>query len=284
MDRYATLRYIQSLDPETDHQRICYLLAGYEFPWDVTRALELALLRTFCVPRVSQILDRTGEFRHHAQKRYDDTGIVVSEVFKHGYDSPRGEAFIQRMNAIHRHYAIDNSDYLYVLSTFVYEPIRWCDRFGWRVFCTQERLACYYFWRAIGDRMGLQNIPTTYEAFEQFNREFEADHFAYDPSNRRVADATRHMILTWFPGFSRPIVDWSLPCLLDPTLLKALGWTPAPVAVQRLAEGALKIRSRLMGRLPPPTQPDFFVDQPLRTYPQGYGLDDVGPESLRGRP
>ncbi len=283
MDRHATLRRIQRLDPERDHQAICHLLAGYEFPWDVTRALEVALLRTFCIPSVSRLLDQTGEFRYHAQKRYDDTGIVVSEVLKHGYDSPRGAAFIERMNAIHRHYAIANADFLYVLSTFVYEPIRWVDRFGWRPFCEQERLACYAFWRAIGDRMGIQDIPPTYAAFEQFNREFEAQHFAYTPSNQRVADATRRLLLSWFPAATRPLVDWGLPCLLDPPLLQALGWQPTPTAVQRVAATALKARSRLLRRLPPRTTPDFFVDQSIRSYPEGYTVADIGPDGLRSR-
>lgn len=50
--RYDRLHSIQQLDPITQHQQICHLTAGYEFPWDMTRALELALLRTFCVPPV----------------------------------------------------------------------------------------------------------------------------------------------------------------------------------------------------------------------------------------
>ncbi|MEL7331597.1 MAG: DUF2236 domain-containing protein, partial [Cyanobacteria bacterium J06560_2] len=117
-DRQATAQRIQPMDPEKDAIAICHLLAGYEFPWDITRALEIALLRTFCVPSIAQLLDRTGEFHHHTQKRYDDTGIIVSELFKWGYHHPRGQAFLQRMNAIHRRYTINNADYLYVLSTF----------------------------------------------------------------------------------------------------------------------------------------------------------------------
>lgn len=134
MDREATLRTIQTLDPERDHQRICYLLAGYEFPWDVTRALELALLRTFCVPSIAKLLDRTGEFKHRPQKRSDDTDLIVSVILKWGYDAPRGAAFLQRMHAMHGRYAIANANFLYVLSTFIYEPMRWCDRFSWRPF------------------------------------------------------------------------------------------------------------------------------------------------------
>jgi hypothetical protein len=107
-------------------------VAGYTFLWDIARSLELALLRTFCTPTIAEMLNRTGEFRHHAQKRYDDTGIVVSELFKWGYHSPRGQAALQQMNVIHRHFPIRNDDYCCVLSTFVLEPIRWCERYGWR--------------------------------------------------------------------------------------------------------------------------------------------------------
>ncbi|MGA7215407.1 MAG: oxygenase MpaB family protein, partial [Terrimicrobiaceae bacterium] len=56
-----------------------------------------------------------------------------------------------------------NSDYLYVLSTFIYEPIRWIDRFGWRGLTGNERLASYYFWCAVGRRVGIREIPESYE-------------------------------------------------------------------------------------------------------------------------
>src|SRR6185295_7242967 len=59
---------IASLDPVKDHCRIVHLLTGYEFPWDVVRALEVALMRTFCSPSISHLLHRTGEFRKHGQK------------------------------------------------------------------------------------------------------------------------------------------------------------------------------------------------------------------------
>ena len=44
---------IISLDPVKDHCRIVHLMTGYEFPWDVVRALEVALMKTFCSPRIS---------------------------------------------------------------------------------------------------------------------------------------------------------------------------------------------------------------------------------------
>ena len=66
MRRPTILDQIRALDPERDHQRIVFLSTCYEFPFDTTRALEFALFRTFCVPRIARLLDGTGEFRKRA--------------------------------------------------------------------------------------------------------------------------------------------------------------------------------------------------------------------------
>ncbi|MGD1858133.1 MAG: oxygenase MpaB family protein [Leptolyngbyaceae cyanobacterium] len=280
MGRYDIARRIEGMDPQRDAIAICHLLAGYEFPWDITRALEIALLRTFCVPSIAKLLDKTGEFRHHTQKRYDDTGIIVSELFKWGYAHPRGQGFLQRMNAIHAQFPIANSDYLYVLSTFIYEPVRWCDRFGWRPLSTPEKQAMYYFWVAVGEHMGITQIPDSYEAFETYNQTYEQQHFTYAVANQRVADATRAMLLGWFPVGLRSLANTAIPALLDPPLLNALGWQSAPAGLTQLLKNSLKLRSRLLRQLPPRTLPDFFADQPIRSYPQGYDLADIGPETF----
>src|SRR5258708_39847718 len=78
MPRPTILQQIQALDPEQDHQRIVFFSTCCEFPFGTTRALELALFRTFCAPSISVLLDHTGEFRGRAQKRYDDTDLIVS--------------------------------------------------------------------------------------------------------------------------------------------------------------------------------------------------------------
>ncbi|MGD1865712.1 MAG: oxygenase MpaB family protein [Phormidesmis sp.] len=279
-NRLQAAKQIEQLDAEKDAIAICHLLTGYEFPWDITRALELALLRTFCVPAISKLLDQTGEFHHHTQKRYDDTGIVVSELFKWGYDHPRGQAFLQRMNAIHARYQIANDDYLYVLSTFIYEPVRWCDRFGWRQLSNHEKQAMYCFWREVGQRMGIESIPPSYETFEAYSRAYEETHFTDKETNRRVANATRKMLLSWFPKGLRSLADEAIPALLDPSLLQSLGWQPAPKPLTVLLTKTLQFRSRLLRQQPPRRLPEFFVDQSIRSYPQGYEVNDIGPSSL----
>src|SRR5436305_11121063 len=163
MPRRTILAEIRQLDPRRDDQRIVFLSTCYEFPFDTSRALELALFRTYCVPSISGLLDRTGEFARAPQRRYDDTDLIVSELMEWGYDSPRGRAALRRMNQIHGRFSIANSDFLYVLSTFIFEPIRWNARFGWRAMCEQENLALFAFWREVGRRMNIREIPAGYD-------------------------------------------------------------------------------------------------------------------------
>ena len=196
--RHPVLDEIRALDPERDHQRIAFLTALHEFPWDTTRALELALFRTFAVAKGTGLLASTGEFTTRTQKRYDDTALILAEILEHGYDSERGKAALRQMNRMHGRYSIPNDEFLYVLSTFVYEPIRWNERFGWRPLLQQEKQASFHFWREIGRRMGIRDLPTDYDAFERYNRDFARAHFRYAPENHALAVATRDLFLGWY--------------------------------------------------------------------------------------
>src|SRR5947209_11215899 len=115
MPRRTILAEIRQLDPRRDDQRIVFLSTCYEFPFDTTRALELALFRTFCVPSIGGLLDRTGEFTERTQKRYDDTDLLISEVMENGYSGERGARAIERINELHGRFQISNRDFLYVL-------------------------------------------------------------------------------------------------------------------------------------------------------------------------
>ena len=278
--RYHRLQQIQQLNPVNDHCQICHLLAGYEFPWDITRSLELAMVKTYCIPSISQILDRTGEFHHHTQKRYDDTGLLVAEIIKWGYDSERGKESIRRMNAIHQHYPISNEDFLYVLSTFIYEPIRWNERFCWRLFCETEKLAIFYFWQKVGEKMNIKNIPSTYEKFAQYNRNYEQHNFVYSDSNRRVGESTINLFLSWFPSFTLQMLEPCVYGIFDDLTLRAFGWSKPTTFVSNLVENSLKWRGYFSRLLLPRTQSDFYTDSKLRSYPDGYKLSDIGPTKM----
>lgn len=280
MQRFKRFQTIQQLDPERDNCEICRQIAGYEFPWDITRALEIALFRTFCVPSIATLLDRTAEFHHRPQKRYDDTGVMVSLILKWGYDSPKGQSVIQRMNQIHGHFPIPNSDFVYVLSTFIYDPVRWIERFGWRPLSQLEKQALFYFWFSVGQQMGIQSIPSTYEAFEQYNLEYEREYFRYNEANQRVGESTLKLFLSWFPAPLRPLIQPFVYAIMDDRMIQAFGF-PSPQPWQRhFVEQLLRSRGKLLRYFPPRQTPSFYSDEPQRSYPQGYDLADLGPPQM----
>lgn len=278
--RYVRLLEIEQLDPVTDHQRIVYLTTAFDLPWDSQRALELALLRTFGVPQSSALMVGTGEFIRRTQKRYDDTVILISTIGLHGYDSAPGRAAIRRMNQIHRHYPIPNDEFLYVLSTFILEPIRWNARFGWRRLSDTEKAAIYFFWVEVGKRMAIQEIPESVAAFERFSLAYEREHFAYSPNNRALAEATRDLFLGWvLPKALRPFGRPFVHALFDARMRLAFGFPLPPWWVRTAVATVLELRARLLRLLPPRATP--YRLPPTRTYPYGYNLTEIGPE--RGR-
>jgi hypothetical protein len=277
MSRQSILDQIRALDPQADHERIVFLCACYEFPFDTTRALEFALFRTFCVPSISALLDQTGEFRRHPQKRYDDTDLIASELMEWGYTSERGKRALRRMNQLHSRFTIANEDFLYVLSTFIFEPIRWNARFGWRLMCAQERLGMFYFWREVGCRMNIKDIPTDYAVLERYNVEYERSHYRYTDTNQRVGAATRDLFLSWFPRLVRPLVRPAIYAMMDDPILVAFGFPrPSPVT-RRLVTGALKTRARLLRWLPRRRRPRLRTEMKHPTYLHGYRIEDLGP-------
>ena len=278
MSQHKSLQEILTLDPVRDHQRVMFLMAAHEFPFDLVRSLEFALFRTFAVPSIGSLLDRTGEFNQRAQKRYDDTDLIMSQIYEFGYDSEHGRRAIERMNSLHGRFKIANDDFRYVLSTFIFEPIRWIDRFGWRSMVEQERLGLFYFWREVGKRMNIQDIPESFAEYEQFNVEYEQSRFRYSDASRRTAEATRNLFLSWL--LPKPLWKLGEPfvyALMDDKLCAAFGFPPPPPFTRSFVENALRLRARIVRQLPERRLPFFRSEMTHRSYPNGYRTEELGP-------
>lgn len=287
MGRWDNARRIAELDPEADHVEIYRISTGYEFPWDYRRALELALLRTFAVPRIAELLVATGEFSRRPQLRYDDTAILMGELAAHGYDSARGRVALRRINRAHGHYSITNDDMLYVLSTFVFDPVRWIHRFGWRPLLPQERLAAYAFYREVGRRMGIRDIPRSYDELERFSSTYGRDLRA-TPQSRELSEDVLGLVASWYPRPLQGLVRRLTPASFDDELLSGLGLRTPPGWQRRAAHHVLRGRATAVRRLPPRRAP-AFDDGSVRFrgypgYPDGYDLGEIGapdpPEDL----
>ncbi|MEM9105952.1 MAG: oxygenase MpaB family protein, partial [Pseudomonadota bacterium] len=266
-----------SLDPETDFETISYRLYAFEFSWDIEKALEFALFRTYGVPSISRLLVNTGEFENRPRKRYDDTALILAEIMENGLGSVRGRRSISRMNAMHGRYRISNEDMLYVLSTFVCEPIRWLERFGRRPMTEKEKRAWFLYYRSLGHRMGIRQIPDKLATLMEWNVAYESARFQFAESNRKIAMVTTDLLLGFYLPrclcwVGRPVVR----SLMDPPLLRSMGYEPAPVWMRYLVPGALRIRAGVLRWFPRRTGPRLLTQSRRPTYPEGYRIEELG--------
>jgi hypothetical protein len=277
--RVAIRRRIEELDPARHFAEIYRLMSAYEFPWDMNQSLSFALFRTYAVPSIGSLLARTGEFTERTQKRYDDTVLILDAVVEHGTDSDEGRTAIRRMNHMHRAYGIGNDDLRYVLATFVVMPIRWIDDFGWRRLTETERVASANYYRHLGRRMGIRDIPETWQAFARLLDAYERAHFGFDAGARDVAESTLALLATFPPNDRLPaaLVRRISLALMDPPLLDAFGFPRPGRPMRTLVRTALRARGRMVRMLPPRREPYFARQLPqIRNYPAGYEVARLG--------
>jgi mpaB/rubber oxygenase-like protein len=269
--------HIAQLDPETEFVEIYRIMSGYEFPWDMTQSLGLALYRTYAVPSIGELLAATGEFQRRTHKRYADTGLILDAVLEHGFDNPTGRSGIRRMNQMHGAYEISNDDMRYVLSTFVVIPMRWMDRFGWRAMTEVERVASANYYRELGRHMNIKDIPGTHQEFAALLDAYEREHFARSPGGRAVSDATLALLAGFYPRPLRPLLRRAMLALLDPPLREAFGYPDPGRATRAVTVGGLRARARVERRLPPRRRPRYVRQlREFAIYPDGYDVSELG--------
>lgn len=111
---------------------------------------------------------------HAATKRATDTRLLVYEFIHHGLDSEQGDVVIAALDRMHGRWSIRGDDFLWVLATFVVPTTRFLDRFAWRRVSEEKREATATWFRAMGERMGLSDVPDGYADFEAFLDDYEA--------------------------------------------------------------------------------------------------------------
>lgn len=273
---------IATMDPEVQWAEIYGITTGHEFPWDSQRATEIALVRTYAVPAIAELLARTREFIDNAEKRYDDTAVILVESGNYISGKTDDPTPIRRLNRMHGSYDIPNDQFLYVLATFVVMPRRWIDRYGYRPLTVAEVESMVRYWQRMGDLMGIADVPADYDGFADYLDTYEHERFGYSSSGRAISDATFDLVDSWYPAALRPLVRWAGIAMLDTPLRRALGYDDPPAVVAAGVEAALQVRKRVIKWLPARRDYVSPLDRlRLRTYPGGYDVAQVGTFPVR---
>jgi len=302
--RWRRARRLARLSADEASVEILNEMYQLEMPFIITKAAEFALFRTFGVPTISKLLDSTKGFEpDNVLSRYEDTTLLIQHfAYFDVRSNQHAAAALARFNQIHGFYAdrISNDDMLYTLSQFMLEPARFCARFGWRAFTPHEREACFNYWRVLGERMGIRQIPTTVDELDAWNRAYEARAMRYSVTNQRVAEGSVLLFIKPYPRCVQPLLRRVIYALLDDRLTDAIGAPRQPAWLKGLVRGLLRARAALVRRLLLPRRaavrrvnaapahgctfraryPPF--DYPLVSYPyakahpDGYTIDGLG--------
>ena len=216
----------------------------------------------------------TGEFTERAQKRYDDTDLLLATLVEKGYSSPSGRAALRRINAMHSRYPITNDQKLYVISSFVVEPYLWNQRFGWRPYTQNEGDAGFIFWTEVGRRMGIEGMFPTFDAMLDYYEAYEEREMFYAPENRLLYDRVLPVIkrnLSPPLAMAIPVV---LPAIMSARFRQAFGLEDPSKVTQSLIPPLLKTRGRLAQRLK--LKPTLRLTFDRMTYPNGFRIKDLG--------
>ncbi|MFZ6184542.1 oxygenase MpaB family protein [Nannocystis pusilla] len=232
------------LDPERDHLAIMRRLFGGEFAAEIRLGAGLALFRVFAIPQISGILAETRAWERRPQQRLGRTVDLLRVLVEQGYDSGPGAAALARLNAVHARHAIANEDFVYVLTAFVTEPARVIARCGTRPLDAIEREAACVFWREVGVRMGIRDVPRTFAAMRAFQAQYEAAHRRYAASNRCTAEGAMSAISQRVPGPLRGAVREGLLALLEPEVRRACGFAGEERAMGRVLDVVMAVRRR----------------------------------------
>jgi hypothetical protein len=279
---FANRDAIAALDP-SDYLRIYQLTILYDFPKDARLGLNLAFYRVFAIPRIANLLIETGEMLGRPAKRGYDTGLVMYELISHGFDHPRGREMVRLLNRVHRPWPILDEDYRYVIAAFTVVPIRWIDRRGWRPLLATEREASATFYRELGRRMNIPDLPQNYAEAEKLLDTYEAQHMAPSEAGRRLMDTTQQLIARKLPARAQRLAPPFTSSLLDqPALTDALGLPHPPKGATVAVKIGYQLRNIVIRFSKPATASWFTPGRRVSTvYPHGYQLTDLGPDTAR---
>ena len=269
------------MDPESDWHEIYKRLTLWELPAEARFGFQLAFYRPFAVPRMAAVLQRTGHFHRNTIRRAYDTGLVMHEIIWGGVDSERGQRMLRLMDALHNRPDIHAEDMTYILTALIVVPTQFMDRYGWRTVTEGERLATWRFYDVLGDRMHITDRPLSYQDAETRLVRYEAAHVHSSPEGTALTGAVLASLRDRLPAPARPFAAQITSSLVgDATVSHALG-LPSPNAAlgSALKLGAAARRQYERRRLPH-EQPSFWPGRPAGSlYPQGYTLDQLGPEA-----
>ncbi|EGG25357.1 hypothetical protein DFA_03606 [Cavenderia fasciculata] len=250
-------------------------ISTIDFPFELFISTNLAFYRTFCSPTISNVYYKTGTIEKTPDKRVNDTDLLMFTWMEHGLDSELGKSSYEQLNKIHGLHSsrTRNVDFIFVLCCLTIDAIQFCNDFGCRSLEEKEKQIVWEFYRRVGVRMNLADIPVTLEKCHQFVEDYTQD----DRQSRVTQDgkvltqAMTDLVVRWYNFIPSTIVKMGISVVLhymSPVFHRKLD-LPTPSATEiTFIKVLLKLRRAAIQILPPRSTPHHLSSKLLD---QDYG-------------
>ena len=245
---------IRRLDPVKDAGRISelsYVLRFRDSQFPYHMYYSMFFLRASGAPDSARPIDRDGKgfFYRNGDKRADDTTADIFGWMHHGPHSELGKASLARVKRMHDNLAprwgMPNHVLVHTLACDLLSPEWMMETIGGPRFDARERQAQLEFWRAVGDGLGIEDVPETWEGMVRYVEEYErSEHFRPSEHGRRLAHGFLDQFAArWFPRRLQRLGRWVLLSITPDHVIEHHGFERPPRAVVRLVRFAAKVNA-----------------------------------------
>ncbi|MCP2280996.1 DUF2236 domain-containing protein [Nocardia amikacinitolerans] len=201
----------------------------------------------------SAAVDRggTGKIHRRADNRADATTDHFRLWMKHGADSPETRAAVAKVARMHEHYAqsysMSNETFVRGIALFatIFDEVT--QTVGLNMVTEKRKAALVTHWLAIGEQLGVKDMPRTWAGMQRVNFEYEHDprHFRATPEGRRCADSLIDQFNDrWLPRPLHPVGRAILLSLQPDHVLEAVGQKKPPAPVVGLVRRTIRLSAQ----------------------------------------
>ncbi|MCQ4119977.1 hypothetical protein [Rhodococcus tibetensis] len=253
---------IERLDPETDSEQIVRLTSCQLLPKSllvVHLFYTVGFIRFAGPPVSAESVDRngTGMLYDHGIRRADETMFHLFSWVDDGVSNPTSMKSLDYVRNWHSGVARDwpmpmhTFQHSAAVFTLIYDRLL-RHIAGSPGLNENERRAQLIHWRSVSERLGVTDIPHTWQEMEQLLETYEhGTEFAYSPPGQRLANALVDQFATrWFPKPLRWFGRWLALAFSEEHVIDTLGIPRPPTAfsytVRRLARVAVFAKRHLL--------------------------------------
>lgn len=147
----------------------------------------IGLMRVMAVPAVADALYRSGGFLKIPGVRIAQTRAMIKTLVIHGLDSSQGRQAIEKMNRAHQGVNATSADFCFVLGRFFIDPIAWNTAYSSRKFTGVEKHTLFDFWRSVGERLGVADMPESLADWCAFDSRYQQSRLAQNKKGTILA-------------------------------------------------------------------------------------------------